>query len=240
MTDDPIGREAFDIISFRLADINSYKNLVCNGFIKSANQMIVTTKDDVRKSHYGKLVKIDNEQYRETLYDTVRLSYIGVFHKIEAYAKEVAYLTELILRESAGPDFSIIEHVHQNFGIKNITKCWQQFEAFNTVNWVANGSKHCDGRPHPNMVPIKYSCLPEDERMKLTKDNFVEDCQAVIDFYPKFLELVFRMGQHAIAQKQLIEYPTKDMRAALVTLTHALKMQVILLRPRVVSKNMED
>jgi len=39
--------------------------------------------------------------------------------------------------------------------------------------------------------------------MKLTKEDFENDGQAVIEFYPRFLEIVMRMRQHRVSQKQL-------------------------------------
>lgn len=42
--------------------------------------------------------------------------------------------------------------------------------------------------------------------MKLAKEDFENDSQAVIEFYPRFLEIVMRMGQHRVAQKQLEEF----------------------------------
>lgn len=215
MREDPVGKVAFDVIVFRVSDITTYKTLVCQGFVPSANRLIVKAKDDVRKSQYGKGVKIADEQYRETLHETIRLSYVGLFHKIEAFAKDVATMTDLILQESAGSDFSIKQHVKTHFGINDITKCWQSFHDFHTVNWVANCVKHYDGYPLKEMVPRKYAYLKKEERMRLTKDDFESDCQAVIDFYPKFLEIVMRMGQHRVISKQFDKLPVPEVEELL-------------------------
>lgn len=234
MQEDPMGKKAFDMIAFRTADIHSYMNLVTGGFIKAANQMIVKSKQDVKRSNYGKTISINEEDYRETLYETVRVSYIGMFHKIEAYVKDAVLLAELMVKESVEEEFDIRAHLKEHFGINDIGKCWQQFHAFHVVNWVANCAKHKDGYPLKEKTPLVYANLPKNQRMRLTKDDFVKDCQTVIDFYPKFLELVICMGQHKKMQEMANDLNDFKVKLEIIRVQYLMKLALIHARPLIV------
>ena len=153
------------------------------------------------------------------------------------YAKDVAELTELILKNSADDNFSIKQHVKECFGINDITKCWQSFDAFHTVNWVANCVKHYDGHPLKDKTPVQYIQLSKTERIKLTVKHFQTDCQAVIDFYPKFLEIVIRMGQHRVVQIQSERIDLLQMKIAVSEIESKLKEMLILIKPMIVDES---
>ena len=77
---DDTARELFNKIVFRLSDISSYKVLVCNQFIPAINKGIAETKHSVQNSKYRAYLKTTEIDLYETLHDTIRLAYVGLFH----------------------------------------------------------------------------------------------------------------------------------------------------------------
>lgn len=72
-------------ITFRFLDLASYKNLVLQQFIPATNKAIVQTKNDYKTSQYKNLLNLGDDDFKEPLYETIRLAYIGLFHKFENY-----------------------------------------------------------------------------------------------------------------------------------------------------------
>ncbi|HYD90734.1 MAG TPA: hypothetical protein VEA37_04510, partial [Flavobacterium sp.] len=76
-----IGKTLFDFIIKRLAEINSFKILFSNYYIPSASKSITDDLNEISKSKYRYLITISKDDLKENYYETIRLGYIGMFHK---------------------------------------------------------------------------------------------------------------------------------------------------------------
>lgn len=215
--DDPVGKQVFNTLSFRIADFHSYKQLVCGSYIPAANKAIVQAKDEVRRSKYKGLSRITDEQFRETLNETVRLAYVGLFHKLESFVKETVEIADLIFAESAGPDFSIIKYAKDTYDFQ-ILPCWLDFHTFHKINWVANCTKHYDGYPLKDKRPIEFLAFPKQDRMRLTKEDFKRDCEELIQFSTQFLQLILGIAQRKVVMNHLIDYPNDEIEDQIMEL----------------------
>ena len=90
---------ALNMISFRVADLSAYKELVCHHFVPAANRVIADTKKLVHSSKCRSLVKIRDTGFEETMYDTIRLAYVSVYHKLESFVRDVLTMTEDLFAE---------------------------------------------------------------------------------------------------------------------------------------------
>ena len=194
----------FNKITFRIADISSYKELVCSHFIPATNKAIFESKKDIQNSKYKQYLKISEQDYKETLYETIRLSYVGLFHKLENYLNEVINITESIYGEIFDTEGTIEKWAKDNFDFK--IKNWRQFLITHKINWISNCVKHKDGLPIKEPIPRIFENIDKSKRIELSKDEFKKDCELLIEFYPFYLNLMNFFAQH----KLLHEKPLKE------------------------------
>src|SRR5688500_19016041 len=68
---DDVGRNVFNLISFRLAEITSYRDLIIHSFIPATNKAIFEAKKAVQNSKYKVYLNQSDLDYDDTLYETV-------------------------------------------------------------------------------------------------------------------------------------------------------------------------
>lgn len=191
---DEIANKLFNKITFRISDITAYKDLVCSHFIPATNKAIFNSKMDFQKSQYKHYLKTDNIDFKETLHDTIRLSYVGLFHKLENYVNDIVQMANLILDDNENSKISIEKWAKDEFDFS--LKNWRQFKTTFKINWIANCVKHKDGFPIKEPIPEEYSNIDKSMRIELTKEEFKNDCEALIKLYPMFLQIFFIIAQH--------------------------------------------
>ncbi|GAB3350932.1 hypothetical protein GCM10027566_08880 [Arachidicoccus ginsenosidivorans] len=89
----------FNIISYRLSEIATFKELVRSQFIIATYKAIHEIKTDIQNTRYKSILRIDEIDFQGTFYETIRLAYVGLFHMFENYVNEVIKLPELIMGE---------------------------------------------------------------------------------------------------------------------------------------------
>ncbi len=201
---DKVANQIFNRITFRIAEVSSYKELVCSHFIPATNKAIVDAKRDFQNSKYKGLLKTTDLDFKETLHDTIRLSYVGLFHKLENYINDVVEITELIFNDLMETEGAIVKWAQDKFNFK--IKDWRRFYITHKINWVANCVKHKDGLPVKEPIPVGFRHLSKNERIILSKDEFKDDCQSLIEFYPMYLRIMFVFAQH----KMVFEEPINE------------------------------
>ena len=201
---DEVGNKIFNIITFRLAEISSYKELVCSHFIPATNKAIHDSKIEFEKSKYKAFLKTKELDFQETLYDTIRLAYVGLFHKLENYINDVIKLPEMIVGDIYETDGTAVKWAKDkfNFDIKD----WQQFYITHKINWICNCVKHKDGFPIKEPKPSDFQYADINQRIKIKPDEFKKDCELLIQFYPIYIQTIFMFAQHKLAtEKPLVK-----------------------------------
>ena len=201
---DKVANQIFNRITFRIADVSAYKDLICSHFIPATNKAIFDSKRDFQQSKYKQFLKITDLDFKETLNDTIRLSYVGLFHKLENYINDVIEITDLIFDEIFETEGTVEQWAKEKFDFK--IKNWQQFYITHKINWIANCVKHKDGFPIKEPIPIGFRHLDKNKRIELSKDEFKKDCESLIEFYPMYLQIMFIFAQH----KMMFEEPLKE------------------------------
>jgi len=201
---DDLANKMFNLITFRLADISSYKDLVCSHFIPATNKAIYESKIDFHNSRYKAFLKTSQLDFQETLYDTVRLAYVGLFHKLENYINDVIQLPEMILSDLYEIEGTVAKWAKDKFQFD--IKDWQQFYITHKINWICNCVKHKDGFPIKVPKPIGFQYVDEKQRIRIKPDEFKKDCELLIQFYPVYLQTIIMFAQHKLAtEKPLVE-----------------------------------
>jgi hypothetical protein len=197
---DELANKVFNIITFRIADVISYKELVCQHFIPATNKAIFESKKDFQNSRYKFLLTTKNLDFTETLYDTIRLAYVGLFHKLENYINDVIKIPDLIFSELYETEGTVASWAKQkfNFDIKD----WQQFSITHEINWICNCVKHKDGLPIKEPKPNRFKYADATQRIKITPEEFKRDCELLVKFYPLYLQTMVIFAQHKIATEK--------------------------------------
>ena len=89
----------FNFIITRFSDIQDYKTLYQRYFIPSTNKALVDTKKELKTSFYKKILNISDSQLKENYHDTIRLGYVGLFHKVENYVKDLLKEANLLFND---------------------------------------------------------------------------------------------------------------------------------------------
>lgn len=202
MTKDEIGNKVFNIITYRMAEITSYKDLVCQHFIPETNKAIFNSKQDFLNSRYKALLNVKELDFKETLHDTVRLAYVGLFHKFENYRNDVLEIPQLVFGNLYYSNQSIEVWAKEkfNFNIKDL----HQFHLTHKINWICNCVKHRDGLPNKTPKPSGFQYLDESQRLIITPEEFKKDCEQLIEFYPFYLQLVLIFAQHKLCAERVL------------------------------------
>jgi hypothetical protein len=194
MQDDETGKKLFNFIVKRIAEIHSFKSLFTHYYLPAASKAVVDDLNEIQKSKYKHLLIISREELKENYYETIRLGYIGMFHKYENYIADLILHAELLAFDENEISLPLTKYVEQEFNYK--IKDWKISPTINRLNWISNCNKHYDGYPKKEPKHPSYSHLPDNERMKFTKDDFVKDIEALIKHYTSILQTVFLFAAH--------------------------------------------
>lgn len=200
---DEIGNKIFNIVTYRIAEITSYKDLVSSHFIPATNKAIFNAKRDFKNSRFKALLNTNDIDFHETLNDTIRLSYVGLFHKLENYINDVIEIPDMLFGELYETEGSVTSWAKEKFDF-NI-KDWRQFYITHKINWVANCVKHKDGYPVKEPKPIGFKYVDETQRINIKPEDFKKDCDLLIQFYPIYLQSMFIFGQHKLLTEKTLD-----------------------------------
>lgn len=200
---DEVANIVFNIVTYRMAEISSYKELVCSHFIPATNKAIFESKQDFKNSKYKALVNINDLDFQETLYDTVRLAYVGLFHKLENYISDVVKVSDMIFGNLYETEIPIERLAKEKFQF-NI-RDWQQFYITHKINWICNCVKHKDAYPVKEPKPACFRDSDETQRIKISSEEFKTDCESLIKFYPIYLQIMFLFAQYKYFSEQSID-----------------------------------
>lgn len=201
MQEDATGQKLFSFIVKRIAEIHSFKSLFTHYYLPAASKAVVDDLNEIQKSKYKHLLVISREELKENYYDTIRLGYIGMFHKYENYIADLILHAELLVLDATEGGLPLTKYVEQEFNYK--IKDWKNSPTISRLNWISNCNKHYDGYPKKELKHPSYSHLPDNERMKFTKDDFVKDIEALIRHYTSILQTVFLFAAHKMTFEKM-------------------------------------
>lgn len=181
------GKRLFDLIIKSTSEMENFQALFLNYYIPSANKSIVDSWNQVSKSKYKHLLNISKDELKENLYETIRLGYVGLFHKYESYLKSLVDATNFLLKELNNENnlLSIEEYCKKEFKI-NIFKSHDHFDITKRINYISNAVKHNDGfhreEIHPDFLnpDINKRIVVDKETFKSDIDRLKSHCQLLM------------------------------------------------------------
>ncbi|WP_087523369.1 hypothetical protein [Gilvibacter sp. SZ-19] len=195
------GRKLFDFIVKSIADMESFQSLFLNYYIPASNKSIADSWSQISSSKYKHLLNISKSDLKDNLYETIRLGYVGLFHKYESYLKALVDAVNFLLKElnEISDLLSIEKYCQREYGI-NIYKSHNHFAITCKVNYISNCIKHYDGLPVKEPIHERFAHFSKDEKIQIERDEFKSD----IDRMKGHCELLLSQIL-AIGFKQFIE-----------------------------------
>jgi len=192
LSEDEKGREMFNFVTYRLAEITSLKTLYSQAFLPAVNKLMSENINQMNSSKYKSLLNIDRDQIKETYYDTIRMGYVQLFHKLENFYKDLLKKANYLFCEDS--NISIEEYYKENYKV-DIQKNWKNKYPFEKVNWICNRVKHSDGFPDDNYPHGVLEHLhPKDQRLRFEKDELIKDIDDIQKFCITLMQIVFALG----------------------------------------------
>ncbi|MEX1000652.1 MAG: hypothetical protein WDZ35_00905 [Crocinitomicaceae bacterium] len=189
---DPKGKSIHDFITTRMVEIGSFKALFLNYYLPAAAKSVVDDKREYEKSKYKGIINISTEDFKENLYETIRLGYIGMFHKYESFIDELIEKSELLIEGTHESSESLTEFTKKHFNYK--IKDWRNSLTIHRINWICICNKHYDGYPRKSPKPSEFEHLHENDKIKLSKQDFKNDINLLLQHYKMTLTLVIMLA----------------------------------------------
>ena len=169
----------FNLVITKFSEIQDYKTLYKQYFIPATNKAIADSKKEINSSFYKKIININDDILKENYYEVIRLGYVGLFHKIENFVKDLLSEANIIFNKESNISIEKFYEKEYNFKFKN----WHSSYFIFKINWISNCVKHYGGYP---LKEVKFDYLnkhPKDEKIKITHQEFFEDIDSVANTY---------------------------------------------------------
>ncbi len=176
LQDSDEGKKLFDLIIKSTSEMENFQTLFLNYYIPSANKSILDSWNQVSKSKYKHLLNISKDELKDNLYETIRLGYVGLFHKYESYLKSLVDATNFLLNELNEENnlLSIEDYCKKEFKI-DIFKSHDKFSITKRINYISNCVKHWDGFPIKKPIHPEFLDSKHDEKIRIEKEVFKTD-----------------------------------------------------------------
>lgn len=217
------GKRLFDLIVKSISEMENFQILFLNYYIPSANKSIADSWNQISSSKYKHLLNISKEELKENLYETIRLGYVGLFHKYESYLKALINATDFLAKDLKEENdlLNIQDYCKKVFGIKQITKSHHKFKITERVNYISNAVKHADGF-HREEIHRDFINPDINKRIEVNKETFKTDIeqmkkhcqllqtQMVMIYLKQYLELDYEKIKESIKPELKDSISTKE------------------------------
>jgi hypothetical protein len=195
--DDPLGNKFFTFIVKNSSELNSFKNLFVHYYLPASLKSSQDFSRELKFSKYKHLIKIENEELKENYFETIRLGYVGAFHKYESYVKNITVLmNEFFLDLFENENYQDIEtYLKKTFQIE-LKKTITKFYASEKINWIANCVKHYDGYPIKEPVLMSFIHHDKNKKIQIEANEFREDLDDLMKQNQLLLSVLFLVGFH--------------------------------------------
>lgn len=203
--DDPLGNKMFNFVVKHISEIHSFKNLFIQYYLPAASRASQDFQKNLKSSKYKHLINITNQELKENYYETIRLGYVGAYHKYESYLKDLLRILNEFFKEiDFENNFLDINSYLKNLIDKDLLKTINSFKISEKINWISNCVKHYDGFPVKEPTPdyLQYfdrskKIAIESSEFKADLDNLAAQCQLI-------LSILFMVGFHQFLSQEFV------------------------------------
>jgi len=196
---DEDAKNLFEFYLKKHSEVLIYKQLYVSTFFPAVNKVIALDQKAHRNSKYKKLLTLSEDDFKENLYEVIRLAYVGLFHKYENFIDSLINYT-LQLYKDDYKDRKEFEKVIQD-KLDYRIKDWKNFGTISRLNWIVNCIKHYDSYPLKRNekeinkgVPIEYLSYPTNKKIRLSTKDFKEDVDKVLKIFEFMFSFIPKVG----------------------------------------------
>ena len=233
MRNDPMGQKFFNFIVKHSSELESFKNLFVHYYLPASIKSSHDFSRELKFSRYKNLININTDELKENYFETIRLGYVGAFHKYETYLKSISKpMDEFFLELFDRDNYQNIEpYLKENFNVE-LKKMINNFPTSEKINWIANCVKHYDGYPIKEPIIESFYTADKNEKIKIEAKEFREDLDNLLTQKQTLLSALFLVGFHQFAaqehlniKEQLSEGKTaEDVKAVRSKLEKSIKL----------------
>lgn len=208
------GRKLFNAIVKNISDFESFQTLFIQYYIPASNKSISNTWNQISKSKYRAILNISKEDLKDNLYETIRLGYVGLFHKYESYLNTLIDSVNFLLQDLNNENklLNIEEYCKKEYNIILKSRSHHLFKITSRVNYISNCIKHYDGFPIKEPIHEDFINSNKKEKIKISKEEFKNDIEKLKKHNQSLMEQVIMMGfkqyfdlDNSVIQKSLKE-----------------------------------
>ena len=95
----PLGKKLFDFVVRFVSEFHSYQDLFVQFYLPASLKSIQTFKRELKFSKYKQFFNLTEDEYKENSFETVRLGYVGAFHKYASFLKNLIPMIDEFFKE---------------------------------------------------------------------------------------------------------------------------------------------
>lgn len=204
--EDEMGNKMFNFVIKHSSEIVAFKNLFIHYYLPAATKSSQDFQRDLKFSKYRHLIKVENITLKDNYYETIRLGYVGAYHKYETYLKELILTMNDFFKEL---DFQNKFLEINNYSMKvfqiDIKKSINSFSISEKINWVCNCVKHYDGYPIKEPIPKGLDYFDKSKKIQIESTEFKNDLENLMAQNQLILSALFMIGFHQYFNQEFSE-----------------------------------
>ena len=191
-------------ITSGLVAIDQTKKIFVNEYIPIAEKIILQSKKQYKNSKFKDLIQANNQDFDELYYETIRLGYIALFHKYEAFTQILETELNLFFEDLNETNVKFKSFAKKEFNFE-VYENWRISKNIKRINWINVSSKHYNGFPKKTQSN-EFNYFPENSKLRFEIDYFIRDCDYIFTFSQEIFKIckeimVFKMVSESNSDK---------------------------------------
>jgi hypothetical protein len=197
----PATLEYYSMLAIKQTELVFLRKTYEETFVPIMNKICAEKLVMLEHSKYKLGVDVKYEAYEE-LYEIIRMGYVSLYHKYEAFHKRIFALTDAMFRHRLSDERPLIQYLKDEFRLDakkhrarlNMT-VWE-------VNYIANSFKHEDGLPSmEKKVPPRFQHIDLKRAIRVEPNEFYADLLEIGRFMKWLAEYLFQVVQFRMADE---------------------------------------
>lgn len=197
---DPKGKKLMMFFLTQQLGLVGFRSMFKKYHLPGAKTSIREATMDIITSKYSRelISMVRMQDLQENIQETLRLGYVGLFHKHESMMKGLMVEADEYFQEhyfdktKSLNDYSLTE-----FNFKLVPN-WKHSKTLNKVNWICNCIKHHDGYPTKKSPPNEFLGANKNKKISLNEIIFFADIDSIVAYSGLIFSLVITVGSFRI------------------------------------------
>lgn len=183
----PEAMKLWTFFTQHILDINNFQTLYKTAFIPAANKTVTLVKNDFTNSKYKSLINATEIDLKESLYETIRLGYVGLSHKIEGFTKGIKRNNDLFVEAyEIDGDFKLANYLEANLSVDFLNPL--NIPSLNKIRIISNAVKHNNGYPQiadkeKDDIKNHINWIDMNSKINIDSNSFLLDIKSTIQYF---------------------------------------------------------